>query len=287
MEDYRVSLDIFEGPLDLLLRLIERQELDITVISLAVVADQYLAHMADIRQLSAAHLADFLVIAARLVVIKSRVLLPRPEDEKSDEDQDGWGEDLVERLREYKRFKNVAARLREIEELGRHTYPRVAPPPQIERPLKPGEVTVDELVGALRKVLLTRPPMPPVDDVVAPVMVRIGECVRNIEQMVSRYGRVRFSTIMRRTRSRLEVIVTFLAMLELIKQQRLRAVQERSFAEIYLEGREPDPDAETGPVDPREYGETGDESDGADGRPEGNGAEGDLLTPDVGPNTID
>ncbi|HHX64720.1 MAG TPA: segregation/condensation protein A [Chloroflexi bacterium] len=260
MDEYRVSLDVFEGPLDLLLRLIEREELDITLVSLAVVADQYLAHIAEMRELSAANLAEFVVIAARLVVIKSRVLLPRPEDEEDDQDEE-WGEDLVERLREYKRFKDAALRLRNIEELGRHAYPRVAPPPQIERPLKPGEVTVDELIDALRRVLAARPAAPPVDDVVAPIVVRIGDCVRNIERMVRRYGRVRFSTVMRRARSRLEVIVTFLAMLEMIKQQRLRAVQERSFSDIYLEEREPDPGAEVGPIDPREYGETDDAVD--------------------------
>ena len=254
MSTYRVSLDVFEGPLDLLLRLIEREELDITLVSLALVADQFLAHIARLQGASAANLADFLSIGARLVVLKSRVLLPRPEDEDTSDDED-WGQDLVERLQEYRRYKEVAGRLREIEETNQRMYPRVAPPPHMERPLQPGEVSLQQLLAALQEVLSAHPPSRPVDDVVAPVMVRIGDCVRTIQEMTARMGRVRFSLLMRRAHSRMEIIVTFLAMLELIKQQRLRAVQEYAFEEIYLEAREPDVDAELEPLDLSEYGE--------------------------------
>ncbi len=262
MSTYQVQLDVFEGPLDLLLRLIEREELDITLVSLALVADQFLAHIARLPDASAASLADFLAIGARLLVLKSRVLLPRPENEAASEEED-WGQDLVERLQEYRRYKEAAARLRAIEEANRRMYPRVAPPPQIERPLRPGEASVDELFAALRGILAARPPSLPVDTVVAPMAVRIGDCVRTIQELTARQGRVRFSLLMRRARSRLEIIVTFLAMLELIKQQRLRAVQERPFEEIYLEAREPDPDAELEPLDLAEYGEGAADGEGA------------------------
>jgi segregation and condensation protein A len=116
---YQVQLDVFEGPLDLLLRLIEREELDITLVSLALVADQFLAHIARLPDASAASLADFLAIGARLLVLKSRVLLPRPENEAASEEED-WGQDLVERLQEYRRYKEAAARLRAIEEANPH-----------------------------------------------------------------------------------------------------------------------------------------------------------------------
>mgnify|MGYP000859453443 CR=1 FL=1 len=252
--NYQVALDVFEGPLDLLLRLIEREELDITRVSLAMVADQYLAHVALLQQLSAANLADFLVIAAKLLVIKSRALLPRPENQADVEEED-VGEQLARQLLEYKRFKDAAIKLREIEAQGLRIYPRMAPPPQIEKQLQSGEVTLDELLAAFKRVLEAHPPMPPVDDVVAPVVIHISDCIETINERLKRYGRIRFSTLMRRARSRLEVIVTFMAVLEMIKQQRLRAMQERPFGEISLEAREPDPGVNIPPSDLSEYGE--------------------------------
>jgi len=250
--DYHVSLDVFEGPLDLLLSLIEREELDVTKVSLALVADQYLAHIALLREVSVANLADFLVIAAKLLVIKSRSLLPPVEQE--DEEQD-IGDQLAAQLLEYKRFKEAARRLHDIEELGLRAYQRVAAPPQLERRLEPGEVTLADLLQALQRALEANPRMGAVDTVVAPVTVHIGDCIKMIGHMVQRYRRVRFSTLIRRARSRLEIIVAFLAILEMTKQQRLRAIQEQPFGEIYLEERQPDPDADIPPSDLSEYGE--------------------------------
>lgn len=239
---YRVELEVYQGPLDLLLRLIEREELDITTVSLALVTDQYLAHLAEVQERSAAQLADFLQVAGRLIVIKSRVLLPRPEAPAEGDEVPVDEDDLVAQLRQYKRFKETAARLREIEESGRRTFPRAAPPPHVELRLKPGDATLADLITAFRQVLEAHPPLQPVDDVVAPLSVHIGDCISLILDRVGRYPRVRFSTLLRSARSRLEVIVTFLALLELMKQQRVRAIQERPFGEIYVEARVPDPD---------------------------------------------
>jgi len=247
-----VSLDVFEGPLDLLLRLIECDELDITKVSLAKVTDQYLDYIAMLREAPAASLADFLVIAARLLVIKSRSLLPPTEQDEEEEDV---GEDLAQQLREYKRFKEAAQKLREMEDRGLRAYQRIALPPQSEKRLVPGEIPLAELLEALKRALQARPPMPAVDGVVAPVTVRIADRIRVIASLLRRYHRVRFSTIMRRAHSRLEVIVSFLAMLEMSKQQRLRATQEKPFGDIYLEERQPDPEAEIPPTDLSEYGE--------------------------------
>jgi len=258
---YRVALDVFEGPLDLLLRLIEREELDISKVSLAIVADQFLGYVATLQEVSAANLADFLVVAAKLLVIKSRALLPKPEDDADDEeDGEDPGEELARQLKEYKRFKEVAAQLRAIEESGQRAYPRIAPPPQIERHLQPGDVSLAELLDALKRALELHPPAPPVDKVVAPVVVHIADCMRALLDLTVRQPRVHFGAALRRARSRLEVIVTFLALLELIKQQRLRAVQDSPFGEIYLEAREPDPDAEIPETDLSEYGDS-EESD--------------------------
>ena len=238
---YLVSLDVFEGPLDLLLRLIEREELDITVVSLAVVTDQYLAHVSQLQEVSAANLADFLVIAAKLLVIKSRALLPRPEREEPEETEEDLGEELVRRLQEYKRFKQVAIELREIDERGLRTYPREVPPPDMPVRVVAGAGSTEELVTAFRRVLAAQVSTLPVDNVVAPVVVHLDDCIRTVLAKVGRYKRLRFSTLMRNARSRMEIIVTFLAMLQLISQQRLLVTQERVFGEIYLEPQEPDP----------------------------------------------
>jgi segregation and condensation protein A len=254
--EYRVKLEVFEGPLDLLLHLIEKEELDITKVSLALVADQYLAYIAALREITAANLADFIVVAARLIVIKSRALLPQPEEEdEASEDEEDIGEELARQLREYKRYRQVAQQLKEWETTGHRAYARIAPPPKLEPHLKPGDVTIDDLARAFREALEAHPAAAPVDKVVSPLVVHITDCMERIAQTVDRYPRVRLSTLIRRARSRIEVVVYFLAVLEMIKQQRVRATQERPFAEIHLEKREPDPDADIAPTDLREYGE--------------------------------
>lgn len=254
---YHVTLDVFEGPMDLLLRLIEREELDISRVSLALVADQYLAFIDQLTDVPAANLADFLVIAARLLLIKSRYLLPKPPQAADAEDEEDIGEALARQLQEYKRFKALAQQLREIEESGLKAYPRVAAPPQIDKPLEPGQVTIQELLQAVRRVLETHPTLHPVDSMVSPVVVYIGDCIRVVQSLLQEQPIVRFSELMYRARSRTEVLVTFMAILELIKRQLVRATQEAPFAEILLERRQPDADAPAPTSDPSEYPDSG------------------------------
>ncbi len=129
---YQVKLPVFEGPLDLLLHLIEREELDITEVSLAQVTNQYVDYLAQFGERQLDNLADFLVVAAKLLLIKSRVLLPQPPlTSTSEEEEDA--DDLVRQLIEYKRFKEAALRLAEIEALGLHSYIRLAPVPRLEK----------------------------------------------------------------------------------------------------------------------------------------------------------
>jgi len=252
---YRVAIDVYEGPLDVLLRLIEREELDVTRVSLAVVADQYLAHIALLRELSAANLADFLVIAARLLVIKSRHLLPREEDDPDEAPEEDVGEDLARQLREYRRYKEAASNLRRREEAGQRSFSRAAPPPPMTRPMREGELPPAVLLEALCRALAARPPDPPVDGVVPPVIVRIADCIETVRRAVRHGARARLSALLREARSRLEMIVTVLAVLEMIKQQELRATQEHPFGEVLLERRTPDPGADIAPLDLSEYGE--------------------------------
>lgn len=230
--EYSVQLEVFEGPLDLLLRLIEKAELDITTISLARVTDQYLAY---IRQLDEVHpdlLADFLVVAARLILIKSRALLPRPPMVDQEEEED-IGEDLVRQLEEYKRFKEAAQQLQSREEQGLRCYIRVAPPVVKPRGLAPGEVSLDDLMVALRRVL-NKAPAAPLSTVVSPISISIDDKMRAVESAVATGRRVHFSSLLIDAGSRIEIVVTFLAILELIKQAKLVARQDQAFGEIYL-----------------------------------------------------
>jgi segregation and condensation protein A len=123
---YQVTLPVFEGPLDLLLHLIERQELDITQVSLAQVTNQYLDHLSRLSERDADSLADFLVVAAKLLLIKSRVLLPQPPAAPMAEGEEAdVGEDLVRQLIEYKRFKEVARWLQDLDEQGECSFIRL------------------------------------------------------------------------------------------------------------------------------------------------------------------
>ena len=198
--------------------------------------------------------ADFLVIAARLLLIKSRHLLPREEDPEEAGEED-VGEDLARQLREYKRYKDAATALRARQETGLRSFVRTAPRPRIERPPRFGEIPVSVLAEALRRALAEHPPSPPVDAVVAPIVVHIADCVASLRRAVHRYPRVRLTTVLRAARSRLEVVVTVLAVLEMVKQQELRATQGSLFGEVFLERRTPDPEAEIAPLDLSEYGE--------------------------------
>jgi len=233
---YQVTLPVFEGPLDLLLHLIERQELDITAISLAQVTNQYLEYLARVSERNPDNLADFLVVAAKLLLIKSRVLLPQPPAPLQPDEED-LGDDLVRQLVEYKRFKEAARWLERQDERGLHSYVRLAGVPVLERSADLGEVSLDDLLAAVRQVLAIKPAMLPVSQAVGPLAVTIGEQMDYIDSRLAAGGALRFQDLLEGAINRLEVIVTLLALLEMIKQLRVKVRQERTFGEILVEKR--------------------------------------------------
>jgi len=151
--DYTIHTEIYEGPLDLLLDLISKAELDITRLSLAKVTDQFLAHLEVIQQTSAVEVSGFLVVAAKLIQIKSEALLPRPPDREEGEEDPA--ESLARQLRIYKEIKQTAEWLKALEEEGHHTYIRLAPPPRIDEQLDLEGVTVDHLKKMLHQSQLS------------------------------------------------------------------------------------------------------------------------------------
>ena len=249
---YQVKLPIFEGPLDLLLYLIEREELDITAVSLAAVTEQYLAYMSLLENLVVDQLADFLVIAAKLILIKSQALLPRPPSIEVEEDV---GDDLVRQLLAYKQFKEVARGLGQREADGLRSFIRLAPPPKIEvTNVDLTGITVEDLLTAVRRALAVAEPLPPVGDVVKPFTITIREQIALIERLLAAQPFVSFTALLRHY-SRIEIVVTFLAVLELLKRRRIEVMQEQLFEEIILQRG---PDAMGAPpivMDDAEFGE--------------------------------
>jgi segregation and condensation protein A len=233
-ERYQVHLPMFEGPLGLLLHLIEREELDITKVALAQVTDQYLAYLAVLKEVEVEFLTDFLVVAAKLLFIKSQVLLPKPPPSLIGEEEEDIGDQLARQLRAYKQFKTVAQALRQQEADGLRSFIRLAPPPKLEPRLSLGEVTLDDLVAAVRQALAVRPADPAVSEVVSPVTVTIGEQMALIRDELTHHRQISFQRLLRQVTTRVEVIVTFLAILELIKQYEIEVRQDILFGEIVI-----------------------------------------------------
>src|SRR5512136_904413 len=232
IDAFQIKLPDFEGPLDLLLYLIEREELDITRVSLAKVTGSYLEYIHVLEQLQVDQVADFLVVAAKLLLIKSEALLPRPPSPPSDEED--VGDDLVKQLLLYKQYKESARKLSDREAAGLHTYVRVAPPPRIEAKLDLSNVTVDLLIKAVRNVLEIEPASPPVGTVVKPYTLTIREQMGLIERILRYRPNISFKRMLRRARDRVEIIVTFLAVLELLRRRKVEVVQEQVFGDILI-----------------------------------------------------
>ncbi len=230
---YDVTLPVFEGPLDLLLRLIEREELDITAVALAKVTDQYLERLADLERDNARDLADFLVVAAKLVLIKSAALLPGSSRPSGEEEVQDVGQDLIRQLEIYRRFKEIAGLLHGREKEGLHSYVRLAPSRRLRPEPDLSEVTLQDLLSLAQEAFDTVSG-PPVGEVVPPISVTMEEQIDRIESQLSRRRHVVFRTLLSQAASRLEVIVTLLAVLELIKQDRVCVQQEALFGEIVI-----------------------------------------------------
>lgn len=230
---YQVQLEVFEGPLDLLLHLIEHNELDITTVSLARVTDQYLAYLRLIEERRPDDIAEFLSVAARLLLIKSRALLPKPPPLLQEEED--IGEDLVRQLREYRRFKQIAEVLRQRDQDGLHMHPRTVPATRflkLEPKLDLDGTSLDDLIGALRGLLQETE----VDDQlsVVPLKVTIGQKIQEIDKLLHARRTLTFDELFESDTSRLEVIVTLLAVLELIRVRRVQALQDSLFGPISI-----------------------------------------------------
>lgn len=236
---YQLDLPVFSGPLDLLLHLIERQELDITAVSLAQVTAQYLAQVEKMRSAHQAelmeHLIDFLVIGARLALIKSRALLPQtPVLFSGEEQEEDPTEALLRQLQTYKRFKAAAAWLLKREEAGLRTHLRVAPPPRLEKRLDLSGISPETLFLAVRDVLARVESLEESVSLVQPRQITIEAQIKKLQNRLREKRPFLFNDILTKNVSRVEIAVTLLAILELIKRQEATAVQTTLFGPIEI-----------------------------------------------------
>jgi segregation and condensation protein A len=231
---YQVDLPAFGGPLDLLLHLIERQELDITVISLHQVTEQYLAYVEQLSEDRIEQLADFLVIAARLVLIKSRALLPQTPITSDAEEEEDPAEALVRQLQRYKRFKESAAWLHSREEKGLRTYLRLAPPPKLDKALDLTGISIDTLMAAVRDALVRAGEQDDSVSLARPRRITIEGQIQMLRRLLKSQEAALFQDLLSHRAGRMEVAVTLLAVLELIKRREVVARQTALFGPIEI-----------------------------------------------------
>jgi segregation and condensation protein A len=230
---YTITLPVFTGPLDLLLELIERAELDITKVALAQVTDQYLARLRQLPEQNLQEIADFLVIAAKLILIKSEMLLPRPPQRTPDEEDPG--EELARMLLAYKAFKQVAGSLEDRQRRGWRTYVRTATPVRAPQQFNMAGANPLMLWQAFAKLLDLLPAdAPAVATVISQPRVTIVSQFRWLVTALRTQAPLSFFELLRPAQNRVTVIVTFLAMLEMLKQRLITAEQKGCFGDIEI-----------------------------------------------------
>lgn len=231
-ENYLVETEVFNGPLDLLLHLIERAELDITRLALAEVTNQYLMHLHQMIDQDAGEVSAFLIIAARLLQIKSEALLPHHSEEESDEPD--LGEMLAQQLIRYRLFKRVSEWLTRRDQAGLRSYLRLSSPPHIESKLDLAGITLADLILAAHTIYHSHEDFPLLNSVINIPRTTIRDKIRTIISILRAGDQISFSKILGIHYSRIDMVVTFLAILELVKRNIVAIHQDELFADIHL-----------------------------------------------------
>lgn len=230
---YRVKLEVFEGPLDLLLHLIKKEEVDIYDIPVARITDEYLQYLNLLETMNLDVAGEYLVMAATLTHIKSRMLLPPSEDDVEEPDEDPRA-DLVHQLVEYQRYREAAVALGERAVLTRDVFRRDPGTPDTDQGegIRLRDVTIGDLLEAFREVM-ERALRESFHEIIHED-ISVDECVQVIVQRLEMDGPLRFRDLFAGLPSRRRLVATFLALLELVKRQAVHARQEEDGAEILL-----------------------------------------------------
>lgn len=234
---YEVRSTTFEGPLDLLLQLVESQKLEITKVSLMEVTAPFLKHVEEHRgKMAPEELADFLVVAAKLVYLKSKALLPSLQDAELEE-----GPDLEEQLRLYKVFVEAAKQLDAMWRSGHASYGRTKRPVALDQVtfVAPIGVTADVLKDLYQRVVRRLEPLHQLPKVALERVISLEDKIQDLGARIKRAFRVSFHGVLAEAQDRAEMIVSFLALLELIKQRDVHVEQSEMFSDIHLQSTAP------------------------------------------------
>jgi segregation and condensation protein A len=237
VNEYKVKLEVFEGPLDLLLYLIKRDEVDIYDISIKRITTQYLEYLETFRMLDLEIAGEFVVMAANLIYIKSRNLLPvhqQPPEEEGEEEDPRW--DLIRQLVEYKKFKDAAFQLHQRELVQEGLIARVPEKPDFKDAdtLLKSEVGIFDLISAFQKVLRKIENRREDLREIFEENFTVSDKIDLILRVVQAEKPIAFSDLFASAASRTEIVVTFLALLELIRMKQMRVAQQSPFAEIEI-----------------------------------------------------
>ncbi|RSD27477.1 segregation/condensation protein A [Mesobacillus subterraneus] len=243
---YNVKIEAFEGPLDLLLHLINRLEIDIYDIPVAKITEQYLMYIHAMKELQLDVASEYLVMAATLLAIKSKMLLPKHEEElvndfEFEQDDDPRNE-LVERLIEYKKFKEAASDLKSLEEERGLMYTK--PPSDLSEFAREGksentdlDISLYDMLGAFQKLLRRKKLQRPMSTKIARQEISIEKRMEEVLNFLKESGKRKSFNELFPESDREHIVVTFLAILELIKRKEIDIEQEQNFAEIYMTAR--------------------------------------------------
>jgi len=226
---YAIKIEKFEGPLDLLLQLIEKEKMNISEISLASITDQYIEHLEKMDNLDPTEMADFLVVAAKLLWIKSKALLPSIEVAGED------GSDLTQQLKIYKEFRDASFLIHKMILKRRFTFVR-------EKPLVAGEIffnppawlTKEKLREILQEILDDLEPIVRLPRGVIKGSISIQEKIQEIRDLIAKNLNLSFNSMISKAKNKVEIIVNFLAILELLKQKMVCVIQNKLFGDINI-----------------------------------------------------
>jgi len=218
----------FSGPLDLLLALINEQKLAISELSISKVTEQYIDHLNNIEEKNPDELADFLVIATRLLFLKSKALLPQLMSEEDD------GPSLEEQLKLYEKFIKASHTLNNLWQNNFQSYPRLEPPRKLEKVEIPQNVSVENLHKAMLKLLSRLKPPKALPETSIDSTVSLKERMFGIRELLKKQKQINFKNILSNAENRTEIIINFLAVLELVKQRNVFLNQKNNFGEIWI-----------------------------------------------------
>ena len=233
---YQIKLEQFEGPLDLLLSLIEEEKLDITKLSLAGVADQYLEYIKNNKNIKLESLADFLLVASKLILIKSKALLPLLQ---FSEEEEAEIKDLSKQLEEYKKFKDVSVKIAALADRKNFSFTREVFEGVGPLFYPPENINVFDLKKYFQLVLAEIPVIEKLEEEFVKEIMTLEEKINDLQKMIKEKVEISFSELTVDAKEKVDIIVSFLAILEMVKQKVIDVQQNEIFREIKLKHKMP------------------------------------------------